>query len=210
MKVQTKRTLLFVSTIISVVSLFLSYYEIYRYIFIYICNLSRYINNYDNLEKLNDYVIVIESKEGHYEKIEKMLKSVLDQTVGVKEIIIYTTSKEYTNKLAKYSNLGIKIKDKSSYDYNDIEIYDAIKKYDNNTYVIRLVDDIIYGKDYISTLVDTAMENPNTAIIEGRNIVFKPNYFNTNIDSIKANENIFDYLDVKTKKISYTFNYKAV
>ena len=198
MKSETKKTLLFITSILSVLSLFLSYYEIYRYFSIYIFNLDRYKLKYEKLEKVKKTVIIMYKND---DKSDETLKSILDQTIGVEEIIVYGTKDT-----EKYKKLGIKTSQKQSENGDCMIIYDSVKKYDNDTIIISIIDGVIYGKDFIRVLLDSINENPNTLIKTPHAMAFKPDYFGTDIDVKEP----LKYVNVGTKNLSYNLNYKVI
>jgi len=211
MKVETKRTLLFVTTILSVLILFLGYYEIFRYISMYFYNPSYYLNKYSDLEMVNNSVIIINSKESNTDKLEKTLKSILDQTLKTNEVVIYVGKGDHAEKLEKYKDYGIKVKEKEKSLFTEnIDVYDSVKKYESTTYIIRLQDDVIYGKDYVGIMLENAWKNPSTLIEQKQGMVFKPDYFSTEIAQAESSENPFDYLNVEKKLITYNYNYYTI
>ena len=211
MKVETKRTLLFVTTILSVLILFLSYYEVFRYVSMYFYNPSYYLNKYSDLEMVNNSVITINSKESNIDKLEMTLKSILDQTLKTSEVVIYAEEGSHSDKLKQYEDYNIIVKEKPKSLYNDnVDVYDSVKKYESTNYIIRLRDDVVYGKDYIGIMLENAWKNPSTLIKQKQGIVYKPDYFSTNIEDAEENDNPFKYLTVKEKNVSYNLNYYTI
>lgn len=211
MKVNTKKTLLFVTTILSLLILFLGYYEILRYISIYFFGIDHYLNNYSTLEKNNDTVIIINSKESNIDKLDKTLKSIFDQTFKTSEVVVYAMKGKHTDKLTKYKEYGIKVKEKPETIYTEhTDIYDSVKKYESTTYILSLNDDIVYGKDYVAVMIETSRSNPSTLIKQNQGIIFKPDYFSTDISNANVKDDPFKFLKAETEILKYNLNYHTI
>ena len=114
-------------------------------------------------------------------------------------------------RLKKYQHFA-KVRTISTSLYREnFDIFDSIRKYNKDTVIISLKDDIIYGKDYIGVLLEAMEKNPNNLIKEKNGVVFKPDFFDTKIDKSSKEENYLKYLNVDTTTINnYNFNYKTI
>src|SRR3989344_4209045 len=92
----TKKTIIIlsvVSTILSLVYIFLVYFGIIRYFSIQIYPLESYSKNYKNLDKAskdekNRVIVSLSTSPNKIKKLKPVINSILDQTVRVDEIAI--------------------------------------------------------------------------------------------------------------------------
>lgn len=163
-----KRTWVIISlvfTFISLVYIILTYYGITRYISIHIYPMKDYVNNFRILEKAckERVVISITTTPKRIKKISAVISSLLDQTVKVDEIALnipykfqnqISESYEVSKELEKTINVY-----RSGKDYGPMTaiIPTLLREKEANTKIIFLDDDVIYGKDFIETLVDASI-----------------------------------------------------
>jgi hypothetical protein len=205
-----KREWIIFSIVWSFLSLIFSilvYFGLIRYINLYIYNPRSYIKNYHLLERaINDKKIVIHLTITNIDKLKPVINSLLDQTVKVDEITISVVNKL---KLPEY------MKDLKSvvrtYNTPHSSKLCIMRETDNNTIIIFINDDKIYGKDFIQDLVEMSEKNKNESIKISNDgeILTNPGFFS--IDCLDDDFDIKDYIKNKNfKNINYTENYKKI
>jgi hypothetical protein len=217
-----KRTLIIltiISTIVSLAIIFLTYFGISRYITLkYQTNSDKYIQNYSKLNnhKNKDKVIIsTTTTPERISKIRPMINSILDQTVKVNEIaLIIQEDKKYD--IPPYLKNIVKIYP-SGKDYGKgTKIIPILfKEKECDTTIIALDDNVIYGKDFIQTLLEERDKNPDTVLIDNKKIslLFKPE--NYGCELLKRDRDNYDekwFLDntKNTKVITYNENYSFI
>jgi hypothetical protein len=226
-----KRTIIIISLISAVFSLIyvlISYYGLIRYILLHIFPLQGYSENYKKLDKIGEYrnIISLTATPQQMGKMTHTIKSLLDQTVKVDIISLivpqgndYKLPEELKNYVSLFrcnQNQGL---------LNSLST--AIEREsESTTRIITLGSDMIYGKDFIETILEESEQNPNDIIYVNnkknymdltKGIVFSTKFFNENFLKYTKNENgngnewINEYFkDFKKKKVNYTENYKIL
>jgi hypothetical protein len=215
-----KRTIIFItiiSTILSLIMIILSYFGFIRYLTLHIKNPEFYIKNYSKLP-LNDkkIVVVINTTPKNLIKIKPTFNSILNQTIRVHQLIIvlpqeYLETKPnipaYLHKIVTFIPAGKKY----GSDISNSLIPVLLCEKENDTVIIILKDNIVYGEDFVETLINLEKSHPDTVLkVEKENaILVKPNYYDCK--SIK-DQNFFNekWLLGKSKNskiIKYTENY---
>lgn len=196
-------------TILYMIWMVLSYLGYVRYMKIKYCNekqIEKYINNYkyipNNKDNKVSIVLTINSDDlRDINKIYSVLLSLLDQTIRADEfrlnIVEYKEKYEIPN-LVKEIATVYKVPNNC-----DIITYPLYRVMDSDTLIIYVKPNIIYGKDYIETIIEKSKENKNN-IIKNNNevcILTKNNYVIVN-NKICINE------ECEIKDINYNENFK--
>jgi hypothetical protein len=200
---------------LSLIFSFLLYFGIIRYLNLYIYNPKSYLKKYFELEKACNKKVVINLSITNPDKLKPVINSLLDQTVRVDEISINTDKKlpAYIKDLNKVvrtyrSNLCIKPC--------------IMRENDNDTIIIFINDDKIYGKDFIQDAMDeyqnlSKVEDSDSSSIikisDNGEIITNTNIFNTDLldKCTELDFNIKEYVkDNKSKSIKYSENYKKI
>ena len=204
-------------TIIPMIIVILYYFGIIRYFKLHIDSHKSYIEKYKNLNKAsanNRVILSFTSTPSKVNKIKPMIKSILDQTVKVDQIVLnlpknnnnnYNIPNEYNDMLnIFYCN-----------DYGEAtKIIPTLLREDNSdTIIILLNDDYIYGKDFIETMIEESNKN-DEAIIYDKGILIKTKFFDP--DSILDRKEkylkddwILNNIKHKKKYIKYRENFKS-
>jgi hypothetical protein len=162
----------FLSAFFSLVYLLLEQFGFLRYLMCYLYSTNSYLETYKNIEKYGEerMVITLSTTYNRLPKLIPVLKSLLDQTVRVD--MIYVTicgtkenhdieNKEIEN-IKKIANV---IEMKNCKHPNVSQLYTAItREGDKNTLIITVGDDIIYGKDFIESMMDTIKEGEDKIV----------------------------------------------
>ena len=202
-------------TTISMIIIILYYFGIIRYLKLHMDSHESYIKNYKNLNKASENNKVILSFTSDTKKINKimpMLKSILDQTVKVNQIVLnlpednYNIPKEYNDILNIFY---------CGKDYGEAtKLIPTLLREDNaDTIIILLKDDCIYGKDFIETMIEESNKN-DSAIISKEGILIRTKFFDPNAIIERKEDNltenwVLNHIRYKKKHIKYRENFKS-
>jgi hypothetical protein len=227
MQKKTIIVLSLISAILSLVYLLLNYYGLSRYMTMYWYSVESFFKGYNNLDKIgNNKIIVsiyaIPDKMNH---LNKVLKSILDQTVKVDMISITVPEDvQYVlpDELKDYITLHTCNKDNGT--LNSITSTINMET-ESTTNIITLASDTIYGKDFIESLMDEVEKNPdkivyvkndeNGTIDIKKGSVFSVGFFGVDFleipKSVNGDEWLNDYFkDFEKVSIVYSGNYKII
>lgn len=216
-----RRTLLIFSLIISVVSLLyllFSYFGFIRYFKLYYNPLESYVNNYTKLDKADKdrVVIAFSAEEKDFKNLKPFINSILDQTVRVDDIAITIPYKD-TNKVPEELKKVLSVNGYSK-DYEDAAnlVCSVLREPENNTKIIIVEPNMIYGQDFVETMVDKSNEKENKAkVIFGssskepkRGILIKPQFFDDTISKYQKGTGNKEWLNkcCKAKGICIEYN----
>ena len=177
---------------------------------------DRYIENYHKLSKsaAKKVNICIYSDSKNINKIKPMINSILDQTIRVDRIFLVTpeiTFDELPEYLKKVVTILPACK-KYGGEFANSLIPMLLNEKNADTTIVVLKNNLVYGKDFIETIINISEKTPKTVIIDSKNnaIVVKPNYYDTTI----IDRNKDTYLDRwfveknPYKYFRYSENYK--
>lgn len=164
-----KRNVLIFSLIISILSLIflcVSYFGILRYGQLYLHSTEYYTNKYVSLPKAdkNRVVVAFTASDKELANLKPFLNSILDQSVRVDDIALtipYSRMKNVDSKLKKVLSVyGF------SKDYGNASnlICTVLREPDANTKIIIVDPNVIYGKDFVESLVIKSNENPTKIV----------------------------------------------
>lgn len=189
-------------TIFFMIFSILEYNGIIRYFKLYTKNsFEKFVKNYSHkrpFSSTHKTVISLTTTKQKINKLLPVLNSLLDQTVKVNQISlnfpdnyekqIYKVPKHYENIVNVYrsgKDYGI---------YNNL-IPTLLREVENNTLIICLKDNYIYGNDFIENIIQDS-DNSNEIIQNNYCTVLKPKFVNKNI--VNYDKNNFDMDWVKT------------
>jgi hypothetical protein len=167
--------LAFFSAFFSFIYLLLEQFGIVRFGTCYMYSVNSYIEEYKNIEKMGEYktVITLSTTYSRLPKILPVLKALLDQTVRVDTIYLTVCGKKeeidqvLLEKIKKITTLVEMNKCKHEL---SSQLYTAlVREGDEETRIITLSDDIIYGKDFIETLLEHSQNSDKIVYIKGIN-----------------------------------------
>ena len=168
--------LMYISVVLTIISLIitvLSYYGIVRYIkLLYSKDCKCFSESYVKLQRVespNKVVVSMFTKSRHLDK-NMTLKSILDQTVHPDQIIIVTDEKsmEVPTDLKKDSIVVLQ----SAGEIGGLSaILTPLRTQKNSdTKIIVVTDGVIYGPDFIESIVEASNNNPGAVIfVQGYN-----------------------------------------
>ena len=218
MRKRTTIILTVIFTIISLVIIFASYYGINRYLYLHVSSSEKYIENYSKLPKRVETKIVIAftTTPNSIGKIKPMINSILDQTMKVDSILLFIP---YKYKKQKYDTPKY-IKDvaqivpcEEKHCDTNIVLPCLLKEKEHGTYIMILKDNIVYGQDFIYTMLSEGEKYPGNIILDQKNtaILFKPEYISSH-DTENKIECLNTFLEhYKNKQtLDYIENYKIL
>lgn len=176
-----KEELLKLSIILSVIVVVFSYFELFRYMSLHV---SKPSVDYSSLTRALPSRVVVVCNVA----TRPFINSMLDQTVKVDEICLFSSEK------SSYPEVN-------SYDYGSNPIVSSLKKErDSNTVMIYLDGNTVYSPEYIEDICAMYVSQPNKLIVDGENALYKSSYFNDNV--ITADRDVLNYRAVDVVKLN--------
>jgi len=178
-------------------------------------NIDSNVKNYSKLDKCDDKrtVISLTTTPERLNKLKPTISSLLDQTTRVDEIAI---SIPYGNeyKIPDYLKNIVQIYRYSvQYGKAGNLIPVLLRELEGDTKIILIKDDVIYGKDFVETIVDASNKSPDKAIAvnNDRGVLIKPDFFDISVSKYNGRDNCTEWLNKKInvgiEKINYSENY---
>jgi hypothetical protein len=214
MKKKTMIIWILVGTILSLAMILLSYFGIIRYLTLHISNSDKFIEGYSNLRNAADGRIIVSfaAQSMDFDKLEPMFNSLLDQTVKVDQICIVVPMSNiddipgYIRKVANVFPAG------KDYGQGTALIPILLKEKECDTIIIALENNVVYGKDFIETMVDASKAHPGTVLTDTKKkaLLIKPEYYGCEI--LDSNQDKYDHSwfikqAKKAKVVDYTENF---
>jgi hypothetical protein len=216
-------------TILSIIFSILSYYGLIRYFSIYFTSLEKYANIYksssditiDNIKKIvvtftlsKEQIISLNTSNYELVKLENTIKSLLDQTKKIDMIVINIPKNDIINKSIhkRLSNFVSIFYINKNLTYGNSLIPTLKRESENNTVIISIPSTyIIYGKDFIETIVDNFVNNKKSIRCNSNILLVTPSMFNDSILNIEnTNINWIDNYINNYYDINYSENYKIL
>lgn len=205
-----------IMTILSLLFILLTYFGITRYITLQVQSSDTYIENYHKLPKSDakKVNIGIYSDSKNINNLKPMINSILDQTIRVDRIYLATTDIN-PDELPEYLKKVVTIlpaAKKYGREFANSLIPMLLNEKNNDTTILVLKSNIIYGKDFIETMINMSEKIPKTVILDNKHnsLLIKPDYYDTNI----FDRNKDTYLDtwftenIPSHYLKYSENYK--
>lgn len=214
MKRRTVVILSLLSALFSLVYILSSYYGLNRYLALHIYPLESYTKNYTKLDKASpDRVVVsISTCSNRINKLEPVIKSLLDQTVKVDEIALTIPySCKVPDKLSKVLTV---YKYSVNYKDNGKLIPPLLREGEKSTKIIIVNDDMIYGKDFIEEMVEENKKE-NKAIVNKElgskyGILVTPEFFDQKVCDYDGKSCYSRWLKKNLKSKQKIINYNQV
>lgn len=216
MEKKTTMTMVLLFSALSLIYIVISYFGLDRFLLLRFKNPEHYIKNYSELDICDDNKVVISftTIPENTEKIKPMINSILDQTAKVDQIALNIPNK-YKNKsynLPDYFKDCLNVYRVGKDNGKSTCVIPTLKREgEKNTKIICVKDNVIYGKDFIETIVDESNKNPDKAIQSKNCILVKPRFFDTKVldyTGKKLNMKwIQENLKVGIIKLDYSENY---
>jgi len=214
-----KRTIIIVTviaTIISLATILLSYFGITRYIYLNLQGLESYIKMYPKIPKTkNNTVVAINTTVEMINKIKPVISSILDQTVRVDRIIVIIPQTDIDNGYKLPDDLNsVAILFPSGKDYGEgccaSMVPMLLHEKECSTILLSLMDNVVYGKDFIETMITSSEEHPGVALTDNKHVslLVKPDYYGCSIINRDMGKYTDEWFLDNSKVIDYTENYK--
>lgn len=209
-----------ISTIISLLFIFLSYFGLTRYVSCYFKNTYKLIEKYSKLPKASEQRVIISftSTPDKVKKLKPFINSILDQTVKV-DLIAFVTTPESNNEkydIPKYiKDIAILIPSGRKYGKGTKIISMLLREKECDTIIIALDENRIYGQDFIYTIVEQSNKHPKSILIDkqGSVMLLKTDHFDCDIINRENEKSDNDWFLSKCKNskiIEYTENYNII
>lgn len=209
-------TIFLILTIVPLIITILYYFGIFRYFQLHSKSSEKYIKNYKNLNKASDNKVIISftTTLSRISKIRPMINSILDQTVKVDGIYLNIPEKNEKYKIPKdFNNILNIFVTKKDYGEKNNFIPTMLREDNSDTIIILLVDDYIYGKDFIQSIIEENKNNDNP-IVSKKAILLKPKFIDADKffdrdKGILKDKWIEEIFTTDKKKMKYNENYKS-
>lgn len=205
------------STILSIIFILSSYYGIDRYLSLHMKSCENFINKYSYLPKAstNRVVISFSTTPEKINKIKPMINSILDQTVKVDAIYMVLLADKNYNTPKYITNVATVVLAGKDYGGGTKIIPILLKEKECDTIIIALNDNVVYGQDFIFTMIEESNKNPGTVLLDkkGDVMLVKPEYFGCDVinrDKESFDNDWFINQSKHNKVIDYNENYKII
>ena len=205
------------STILSIIFILSSYYGIDRYLSLHMKSCENFINKYSYLPKAstNRVVISFSTTPEKINKIKPMINSILDQTVKVDAIYMVLLADKNYNTPKYITNVATVVLAGKDYGGGTKIIPILLKEKECDTIIIALNDNVVYGQDFIFTIIEESNKNPGTVLLDkkGDVMLVKPEYFGCDVinrDKESFDNDWFINQSKHNKVIDYNENYKII
>ena len=212
-----KKTILIISLIISIFSLFyfiVDYYGYIRYLKLHYYDNNSYLQNYTLLPKSNKdrVVICFTTTLDNIFNIKPFINSILDQSLRVDEIILilpYDDVKNVPDNIKKILSVqGYKKK----YNSSPNVICSVLTEPEATTKIILVEPSTIYPSDFVENIVEASNKHPDKIIYSSNTkqtkygILIKPKFFDDKISKYEETCSNTDFLDKCTNNPTIIYN----
>ena len=181
-----KKLLQKISLLVSVLGLLyliLSYYEITRYLNLNFYKTDFYIEKYKKLKKQDNSKVIISflCEKENFPKLKTFINSILDQSYKIDEIILPV--KEEDVKYIPEWLLNIVSLQKYTKDYQETAplICSLLKERETDTKIIIVNPNKIFSIDFVSSIIEASEESKEKIIFSKHAYLIKPDFFNCDI-----------------------------
>jgi hypothetical protein len=194
-------TLTIISTLFSMVYIFVVYYGWDRYFILKHSSIKKYIPEYSKLCKSDEGCRVVVCLNANKEtlknfknldSLKNVIASLLDQTVKVDQIslsIPKSCSDFVPSEYKDCVNIFNCEDNKSNASLGRGSLLPTLlREGEKNTKIIYVKENKIFGKDFVETIVDISNENPNSAIECKDAILVKPKFFSDKVEELNENK----------------------
>lgn len=213
--------IIIVSTIVSLLYTFFSYFGINRYLWCYVQNSDSLIEKYSQLPKEFDDRIIISfsTTPDKIHKLKPFINSILDQTIKVDliaMIIIQDEDNPNTYDIPKYiKNVANVFPAGREYGKGTKIIPMLLREKECGTIIIALDENKIYGQDFIYSIIEEYKKHPDSVLIDNKGYAMLINSEHFGCDVIDREKENFDndwFLSKasKNKTFDYSENYKII
>lgn len=206
--------------LIIIILIAIIHFNLIRYFSLYVTPCQSYIKDYTTKKKINTkskIILSITTTPKRIRHIYPTIKSLLHQTVRVDEIALNLPNKCKGQKYSvpKYLTDIVTVY-KCGRDYGKGTNYmpTLLREGDRNTIIIMLKDNIIYGEDFIETLLFEHLKNTDTCLYTNNSILITPRFVHSDIlhySKVDFDDNVLmRFVKVPKKKIDYTEEFASL
>ena len=213
-------TMLIISTILSLLATFFSYFGITRYLSCHIKNSKQFIENYTKLPKASEGRVVISFSvnPNKINKLKPFINSIIDQTVKVNLIamIIPDDGRSIDYVIPNYiKNVAAIFHSGRGYGKGTKIIPMLLREKECDTTIISLNENVVYGQDFIYSLLEESKKHPNSILIDKKHnfMLVKPEHFGCDVIDRKQstlNDDWFLQKSLNNRVFNYRENYKTI
>lgn len=196
-----------VATVISLIYLMLSHFEVIRYISIRNADVESYTAKYPNLPRASDKktVIAFTATEEQLKNLKPFIVSLLDQTVRADEIVVVLPY-SLTGKVPEDLRNVLSVRGHSK-DYDDASalVSTVLSEPEADTKIILVEPYMVYGKFFVQTMAEKSDEEPSKIVYGNKNkgkaygILVKPKFFDERICDYKKGMGCATWLNLCKK-----------
>ncbi len=150
-------------------------------------------------------------------KLKRSLKSIMDQTAKVNSFVINSPpafNLKERNDLEELKTVITMFQIGRDYKVANCIIPCLMREGEQDTAIICLTDDYIYGKDFLEALLEESSGHPDSIIIWNDSaVLIKPNFFTASaIEEVPSESDLISWIQkhskAPTRNIRYYENYK--
>ena len=197
--------------------LFISYnWGLFRYASIKTFPPDQYINQYSKKTPASCKInLSLAANKSNFSSLPETLLSLLDQTVKVNKITIAVPIEDKKSVPDTVKKIATILPTGKNYGKNNKTLPALLAEKDADTVILCLDSGIIYGYDFVETMINESSLNPESCITTtcGSALLTKPKFYDNTADSLTENtREICSKLDLRTeellKTVVYDKNYK--
>lgn len=215
-----KRTLIIItiiSTILSLIITFSSYFGLIRYLCCHIKSTDKFIENYSKLPKAstdNKVAISFTCKKDKIDKLKPFINSIMDQTVKVDLIAMITPlgNKEEDYNIPKYiKDIAVIFPSGRDCGKGTKLMPMLLREKEKDTIIISLDENKIYGEDFIYTMVEESKKYPDSVLVDkkGSSILVRSDHFHCDVFN-RENDNLDNEWFLTKAKNSKVVDYNEI
>jgi hypothetical protein len=221
----SKKTFQILSLLLSVLSLLyliLNYFGLIRYVILHRSKTEDYISRYPSLPKADKNRVVVcftisDIKE--FDTIKPFINSILDQTVKVDDIAVTLSYKDIDKIPQQYKKIISGYGYNQDYDNAGNLIFSILREPESDTKIIMVDPHVVYGEDFIETILQSSEKNNDKIIYADKNknikygVLIKPTFFDEKICQYEKGKGCLNWLtdccNTDSMSINYITNYKS-
>ena len=212
--------LLIISSILSLIMTFFSYFGITRYFICHVNNCDGFIQKYSKLPKSSDGRVVISfsADPNKLNRLKPFINSILDQTVKVDLIamIIPDDGRDINYVIPDYiKDFAVIFHAGRGYGKGTKLIPMLLREKECDTTIITLDENIVYGQDFIYSLIEESKNYSESVLTDkkGTFMLSKPEHFDCDVinrEKDSLDNDWFLQKALKSKIFNYRENYKII
>jgi len=216
-----KRTGLIISLIFSFVGLIymtLAHYGIMRYFSLHLYDTESYVKPFTQLPKAdkNRVVVTFTASPTDLVKLTPFLNSILDQTVRVDDIALTIPYKDMDKVDDKYKKILTVYGYSKDYENAANLVCSVLREPEANTKIIIVEPNMVYGQDFIQSMVEESNQHPDKIIYGNKNrqikwgVLVQPKFFDDKISNYENGSGCCGWLEKCCKTGGITIDYSEV